>query len=85
MSIVNGYSEKPEFNWEEQFIGVLVDESLVNYMQSTKLTISIIGTDMLVKEKPSRPKRLERPKDCLVKEKQSRPKISEEFQDCLVF
>ena len=78
---MNGYSEKPEFNWEEQFMGVLVDESLVNYMQSIKLGISIIGTGMLVKEKQSRPNRLERPKDYLVKEKQSRPKILKEFKD----
>ena len=65
-SRVNGYSEKPEFNWEEQFMGVLVDESLVNYLQSTRLSISIIGTDMPVKEKPSKSNRLEELKDCLV-------------------
>ena len=51
---MNGYSKKPAFNWEEQFMGVLVDESLVNYMQSTRLSISIIGTGIPVKEKQSK-------------------------------
>ena len=53
-SIVNGYSEQPGFNWKEQFMGVLVDESLSKYMQSSKLAISVIGTGMSVKEKPSK-------------------------------
>lgn len=45
-SIVNGYSEQPAFNWKEQFMGVLVDEALSNYMQSSKLAVSVIGTGM---------------------------------------